>query len=189
MDIITRKEAQQLGLTRYFDGKPCKRGHIAERWVSSPHCLACKAERRKADRAKTAVRNARYYQQNRQKLIQDAVAYKRSRLKTDNAHRAEHNLRRRLLTAVGSQGTYRADGFNKLVGCSSNYLKAYLEIQWEDGMSWENYGRHGWHIDHIRPCASFDLTDPAQQRECFHYTNLQPLWAAENIQKSDKWAA
>jgi DNA/RNA endonuclease G (NUC1) len=53
-------------------------------------------------------------------------------------------------------------------------------------MNWENYGKNGWHIDHIIPCASFDLTDPKQQKNCFHYTNLQPLWAADNIRKSDK---
>jgi hypothetical protein len=52
-------------------------------------------------------------------------------------------------------------------------------------MNWDNYG--AWHIDHIRPCASFDLTDPEQQKQCFHYTNLQPLWAADNIRKADNW--
>lgn len=54
-------------------------------------------------------------------------------------------------------------------------------------MTWENYGVHGWHIDHIRPCKSFDLTDPEQQKECFHYTNLQPLWWWENLEKGGKW--
>jgi hypothetical protein len=188
MDIITLKQAREQGLKTYFTGKPCKNGHIAERYVSS-HCIECRAEERGRDKSKAAVRNARYYQQHRQKLIRDAVAYKRNRLQTDNAHRAEHNLRRRLLTAVSSQGTYRANSFNKLVGCSSNHLKTHLEAQWEPGMTWANYGIHGWHIDHIRPCASFDLTDPEQQRECFHYTNLQPLWAAENIKKRDLWIA
>jgi hypothetical protein len=53
-------------------------------------------------------------------------------------------------------------------------------------MSWENHGE--WHIDHIRPCASFsDLTQLEQQKQCCHYTNLQPLWAIDNILKSDKW--
>ena len=56
-------------------------------------------------------------------------------------------------------------------------------------MSWDNYGIHGWHIDHIRPCASFDLTDPEQQRQCFHYPNLQPLWAFDNLSKNDGWEA
>lgn len=53
-------------------------------------------------------------------------------------------------------------------------------------MSWENYGIRGWHIDHIKPCASFDLSIIEEQKECFHYTNLQPLWWHENLAKSDK---
>ena len=62
--------------------------------------------------------------------------------------------------------------------------KRYTE---PDFVSWGNSSLEGWHIDHIRPCASFDLTDPEQQKQCFHYTNLQPLWAEDNLRKSDKW--
>ena len=51
-------------------------------------------------------------------------------------------------------------------------------------MTRKNYGL--WHVDHIKPCFSFDLTDPEQQKICFHYTNLQPLWALENIKKGKK---
>jgi hypothetical protein len=54
-------------------------------------------------------------------------------------------------------------------------------------MTWENWALDGWHIDHIRPCCSFDLTDPEQQKKCFHYSNLQPLWAEENWSKGGKW--
>ena len=53
-------------------------------------------------------------------------------------------------------------------------------------MNQKNQGRYGWHIDHIKPCASFDLSDPKQQLKCFNYKNLQPLWAEENIKKSNK---
>lgn len=53
-------------------------------------------------------------------------------------------------------------------------------------MSWDNYGMYGWHIDHIKPCSSFDLSNPAEQKICFHYTNLQPLWAKENLSKGKK---
>ena len=54
-------------------------------------------------------------------------------------------------------------------------------------MSWDNHGYDGWHVDHIRPCASFDLTDEEQVRKCFHYTNLQPLWAKDNLRKGSEW--
>lgn len=60
----------------------------------------------------------------------------------------------------------------------------HLEAKFSEGMTWQNYGT--WHIDHIRPLASFDLTDPAQVRLACHFTNLQPLWGADNIRKGDK---
>jgi|688.fasta_scaffold120469_8 hypothetical protein len=72
----------------------------------------------------------------------------------------------------------------ELLGCSINDLKIYLEKQFIDGMNWNNYGQ--WHIDHIKPCASFDLSLETEQKICFHYTNLQPLWAKDNIRKSNK---
>lgn len=71
----------------------------------------------------------------------------------------------------------------KLMGCDHQTLRQHLEKQFLPNMSWENYGRHGWHIDHIRPCKSFDLTIPEEQCKCFHYTNLQPLWAKDNHSK------
>ena len=66
-------------------------------------------------------------------------------------------------------------------------MRPWLEAQFLPGMTWDNHGE--WHIDHIRPCASFDFSDPQQQKECSHYSNLQPLWAKDNLSKSDKWEA
>jgi len=73
----------------------------------------------------------------------------------------------------------------ELTGCSKDDLLKHLESKFSEGMSFENYGE--WHIDHIRPCASFNLEDPEEQKKCFHWTNLQPLWALDNIRKGDKW--
>lgn len=72
----------------------------------------------------------------------------------------------------------------ELLGCSFEFLKEYLTKLFLPSMTWDNYGE--WHIDHIKPCASFDMIDPNQQRECFHYTNLQPLWAKDNLSKGSK---
>lgn len=75
----------------------------------------------------------------------------------------------------------------KLLGCSIENFKLYLESRWQPGMAWENYGRYpGWQIDHEMPCAIFDLTKAEHQRRCFHFSNLQPMWAEENCAKNSK---
>ena len=74
------------------------------------------------------------------------------------------------------------------LGCSMPEFASYLEKRFEPGMSWDNYGNKlgCWSIDHVRPLASFDLSDKDQSLQAVHYTNLQPLWHLDNIKKSDK---
>lgn len=84
-------------------------------------------------------------------------------------------------------GLRKASKTIELLGCSFQDLRVHLESLFQPGMSWKNYGLHGWHVDHRRPCASFDLTDPEQQRQCFNFKNLQPLWAKDNWSKHAKW--
>ena len=93
------------------------------------------------------------------------------------------NLRRRMahVIRVGSDRPHSAE----LTGCTGKELRAYLESQFQDGMTWENYGSK-WHVDHKRPIASFDLSNMEQVRACFYYTNLQPLWAHDNLAKGAK---
>ncbi len=74
-------------------------------------------------------------------------------------------------------------------GCTIAELRKHIEAQWLPGMAWANHTQRGWHIDHIRPCASFDFSDLKQIRACFHYTNLRPLWAVDNMRKHAKWSA
>lgn len=73
------------------------------------------------------------------------------------------------------------------LGCSVTEAKNYIASKFESGMSWDNWGLHGWHVDHIRPVSSFDFDDPAWAYEVSHYTNLQPLWAEDNMAKGSKW--
>lgn len=88
--------------------------------------------------------------------------------RTNLKHKLVSNLRRRVLHALN--GESKSDHTLNLIGCSIDELKIYLEEKFTEGMSWDNYGQ--WHIDHIRPCCSFDLSDPEQQKECFNYKNL-----------------
>lgn len=97
-----------------------------------------------------------------------------------------HAIRSRTASAIKNQYTAKSKKTTTLLGCSIAHARQHLESQFLPGMTWENYSLHGWHIDHIKPCSSFDLTDPEQQKACFHYTNLQPLWATDNMSKGKK---
>ena len=96
-------------------------------------------------------------------------------------------LRRRLAMCIEREPGQSISGTNReLIGCEPSELREHIEQQFQPGMTWDNHSIDGWHIDHILPCSSFDLTDKEQQKKCFHYTNLQPLWAKDNLSKSDK---
>jgi hypothetical protein len=113
--------------------------------------------------------------------------YIKNRMATDPDFKLRRYLRKRLRQAlIECKGSKSASAL-KLVGCSLEELRDHLKSQFEHGMSWANYGR--WHVDHKIPCAKFDLTKPEEQARCFHYLNLQPLWAAVNIGKKDRIAA
>lgn len=129
--------------------------------------------------AKVQARRRVHYLANRETIIVKVVAYQRLR-NTKPYIRMVNNLRRRVLSALA--GLNKSSATLELLGCSRSELRAHLESKFQPGMTWENYGPV-WHVDHKRPCASFDLTDPAQQRACFHWTNLQPLYATENMKK------
>jgi hypothetical protein len=96
-------------------------------------------------------------------------------------------LRARLKDALKNKGIRKTKNFKELLGCSIEFFKKYIEQYFKKGMSWKNYGFNGWHFDHYVPCANFDLRDIKQQKLCFHYTNLKPLWAKENFSKGKRY--
>jgi len=125
-----------------------------------------------------AKKYRRWYEANKKRIIQE----KSIRYREDLDFRLAYKLRNRL--NIAARGGYKSGSAVRDLGCSIVELKAHLESQFTDGMSWENYGR--WHIDHIIPLASFDLSDREQLKCACHYTNLQPLWAEDNLRKGCK---
>jgi hypothetical protein len=93
-------------------------------------------------------------------------------------------MRSRLWQAFKKCGLTKNERTIKLVGCNPKFLKKHIEKQFDSDMTWNNYGKNGWHIDHIKPCVSFNLLNYEEQKKCFHYTNLQPLWARDNLSKN-----
>jgi hypothetical protein len=180
-----------------------KRAERVRRWYANPENRAKTAEallrwrQNPENRAKDAEWARRYMQnpENRAKHAESDrrrrqnpefraknAEYLRRRRQTNPQFRLAHLLRNRLRHAL--KGTVKSARTMELLGCPIEHLVKHLESKFQPGMSWENQGE--WHVDHIKPLASFNLTDPEQQREACHWTNLQPLWASDNIRKGDK---
>lgn len=102
----------------------------------------------------------------------------------DIEYKVANNLRCRLNMAIKNKS--KAGSAVKNLGCSIEYFMKYIEQQFSEGMSWENWGRNGWHLDHITPLSSFDLTDIEQFKLACHYKNYRPLWAKDNLKKASK---
>lgn len=114
----------------------------------------------------------------------ELAAYMRNKRNSDPAFLVADRLRRRINSALKACNAQKGGGLCGVSGCTKAELVAHIEKQFLPGMSWSN--RRRWHIDHIIPCAAFDLTDPDQQAVAFHFTNLRPVWAEENQRKRDK---
>jgi hypothetical protein len=126
----------------------------------------------------------RWRSKNKQKILANNAKYVKQKRKKDIHFKILLNIRSRIGNAI--KQNKKTQKTIVLLGCSMPELITHLEKKFTEGMSWKNHGRKGWHIDHIIPCSSFDLTDTEQQKKCFHYTNLQPLWAEDNLRKSNK---
>lgn len=122
---------------------------------------------------------------NRHKLNANRRAWMPKYYKENPSARIADNLRARLSSAVKRAAVGRKGSAVKDLGCSLDFLMSYLETRFDSNMSWENYGSY-WHIDHVLPLASFDLTKRAQLKAACHYTNLQPMEASANMSKCAK---
>lgn len=110
----------------------------------------------------------------------------RHKRKYDKDYQVRYNTSRRIREILSSKGLKKDASTLKYTGCTLSKLTRHLENQFQDGMTWNNYGKI-WHIDHIIPCTAFDVSRELQKRMCFYYKNLQPLWSSDNIKKSNDY--
>jgi hypothetical protein len=129
-----------------------------------------------------SLNDKKYYDKNRKQIIAYTTKYVTQRRRFSPAARLACNLRRRLNHIL--KDGYKAGSAVRDLGCSALELKRWIEQQFQPGMNWENYG--DWHIDHIIPLSTADLTDIKEFKKVCHWFNLRPLWAAENISKGNK---
>jgi hypothetical protein len=145
-------------------------------------------ERRQKNKALVAEQAKIWWQANPnyrteyRKRKGDTIRQKsREYLSNNPSARMARKLRERMRLLM--KGVKKSGFAYDLIGCDTDALKAHLESQFTPGMTWENYGKDGWHVDHIVPCSLFDLSHEYQQRACFNWQNLQPLWKRDNLSK------
>jgi len=129
-----------------------------------------------------SLRGRKHFLENKEHIYKRTNERKKIRRKNDPNYKLLSNLRTRLWGAL--KGNSKSASTMELIGCSIEELWKHLKSKFKSWMTKENYGL--WHVDHIIPCASFDLTDPKQQKICFHWSNLQPLKAIDNIKKGTR---
>jgi hypothetical protein len=125
-----------------------------------------------------------YYKNNKDIIQENNKKYFITKYHNDIIFKINVCLRVRLNRAIKQD--IKSNNTINLIGCSIEQLKQHLEQQFKPGMTWKNYTFKGWHIDHIIPCSKFNMTKEEEQKKCFHYSNLQPLWAKENLSKGNK---
>ena len=142
---------------------------------------------RATDQGKKMYRQAvrRYKELNRAKISKKQSEWEQKKMKRDPSFKLVKMVRSRIWDALKRIGKVKDERTQKLVGCDARQLQIHFENSFTDGMSWENQGK--WHIDHVRPSATFDLNDKHQWMVCFNWRNLQPLWQSENTSKQDNY--
>jgi hypothetical protein len=139
-------------------------------------------EYRETSKEQNSIKHKEWIKNNKDKIRLSDRVYSKNRKRVDLNYKLKCNIRSKISYEL--KNNIKRKSTVDLLGCTVDKLRAHLESKFKEGMTWNNYGE--WHIDHIKPCSMFDFSNKEHQVDCFHYTNLQPLWAKENIIKSNK---
>lgn len=131
------------------------------------------------------VQSKLYYRENKEHILKRNYIYVRQKRRIDLNFKLAANIRARLNCALKNNQKVGSSVAN--LGCSIEELKIYLETQFQPGMTWENWSQTGWHIDHKIPLSKLNLSNPVDFARAVHFSNLQPLWASANLEKSNKY--
>jgi hypothetical protein len=190
-NILPKRTAERIpktfyyynGEVRWWDGKQLRNKEYYKKYTAATkeNKREYQKEYYKTNKKTINEKNRKYQAANKERRNEK----QRNRYKNDEKFKMKVLLRTRFRIALKSQNTKKNKHVLQLTSCTMDFLRDYISQQFEKGMTWDNHG--DWHIDHRKPCRSFDLTKIEEQRKCFHYTNLQPMWGSENLQKCDKF--
>lgn len=171
---------------RYWQDPETERKNGRERYnrTKEQRKISKKAWRDK-NKDKTKQIHKDWYEQNKEHKLAKNREWEKDQMENNPLFRLKKNLRTRIIDVIRGKSKKSASTM-ELLGCTIEEFKVYLENQFDENMTWENYGEY-WHVDHIKPCSLFDLSKEEEQRKCFHHSNLQSLEASENMSKLNKY--
>lgn len=179
--FVSKSDAELYGLSRYYDGSTCERGHVSQRTTSNGSCCECALVN--AAKPHRLVKKKEYYANNKDRLMPRNVERQRERYSESVEYRMGVAARNMLKRVLRTSDELKRGGTYEVLGYSRKQLMYHLESLFVEGMTWDNYG--DWHIDHVVPVSWWlknNITDPSKINDLL---NLQPLWADENLTKSD----
>lgn len=177
MNKICKRCTSEKSLDNYYK-------HSGYKDNLRPICITCFKAEKSEYQKKNPNRNGYVQKYNKNFQKEKGVYPNNYRRRHDEMFRLAVDARNRMYQELTRNKWNRTTKFKDYIGCTLDELCKHLEGQFQPGMTWENHSLYGWHIDHIIPLSS--AKTPEDLYKLFHYTNLQPLWAAENIKKSNK---
>ena len=180
---IKNKEHELKRNKNWRDKNPEKLTLAARISSLKHHLKITDAEAHDIIRKKRNILTSNWKKNNPEKKNKSQRLYRKRRMARDPGFKLLNNCRTQIHRVL--KGNIKSKKTKELLGCTVEQLKRHLSSKFIDNLSFENYGK--WHVDHIKPCAKFDFTKPEEQVKCFHYTNLQPLWAIDNFKKGAKY--
>ena len=166
--------------------KPCRKERSAKRYKEKRgHILSVTKLYQKNNKKRVRAKQRVWALKNRDRINKQKRNREKKRRKVDLGWAISKDLSSRLSHILS--GRQKCTKTLNILKCSKVKLMGHLESRFNDYMTWKNRGKHGWHVDHIIPQSAFNMENPLEQRVCFWYKNLQPLWAKDNIEKNDKY--
>ena len=186
MYCINNKEKEKIRFDKWRQKNKEQIRTKRKKWedLNQDKIKSYKENYKKYNKDKMNQYHKNYRKENKVKLSEKNRKREKEKRKNDINYKLKSLLRHRLYLAL--KGNFKSGSAVRDLGCTIPVLKTYLESKFQSGMSWDNWTADGWHIDHIKPLSSFDLTDRNQLLEACNYTNLQPLWAKDNLSKGAK---
>ena len=158
---------QTLPIDKFYEHK--RKGYMRAA------CIECTKQKKKE-----------YYEENKEKYNKQIVEYQMKKVKRDPNFHLLKLMRCRVYHALRNQSLNKNRRTIEYLGCTADFFCRWIEFQLYDGMTLKNYG-DVWHVDHVKPISTFDLTIKEEIEKCFSWMNCRPSLASKNISKSDNY--